>query len=89
MFAHLTRYPFSSVLRRLGAALLELGARDLKALLFPVLPLAADVEDLGMDGSGFTVTLERAESVLELVMELKREAGSFLVIVTGALGLSD
>lgn len=40
------------------------------------------VEAVGVEGRGFTVMLERALSVLELVIELKREAGSFLVIVT-------
>lgn len=45
--------------------------------------LAADVTEFGVDGNGFTVTLERALSVDELVMELKRdEAASFLPIVT-------
>jgi hypothetical protein len=39
--------------------------------------------DVGMDGNGFTVAVERALSVLELVTELKRELGSFLVMVTG------
>jgi len=45
------------------------------------LAVAADALLAGVEGSGFTVTLERALSVLELVMELKREP-SFLPIVT-------
>lgn len=37
----------------------------------------------GVEGNGLRVAVERALSVLELVIELKREFGSFLVIVTG------
>ena len=36
----------------------------------------------GVEGSAFTVASDRALSVLELVRELNREVGSFLVIVT-------
>jgi hypothetical protein len=35
----------------------------------------------GVEGNGFTVAVDRALSVLELVTELKRELGSFLVMV--------
>lgn len=70
------REPLSSVLSRDGAALLEPleAARE---------ALPADGAEFGVDGNGFTVTLERALSVDELVIELKRdEAASFLPIVT-------
>jgi len=69
--------PFSSVLSREGAArreawdtLREALGEAWGALWLP-----------GVEGSGLTVTLERALSVLELVMELKREP-SFRPIVT-------
>lgn len=55
-------------------------------MLFELALRAAEVAELGVDGSGFTVILERALSVLEPVMELKREPASFLVIVTGSAG---
>ena len=54
----------------------------LLATLLLLLLLVLYGEALGRDGSGLTVTLERAESVLELVIELKPEAGSFWVIFT-------
>lgn len=44
----------------------------------------AEEAEVGVEGSGFTVMLERALSVLEPVIELKREIGSCLVIVTGS-----
>jgi hypothetical protein len=50
-------------------------------------PAVADDEAVGVDGSGFegfTVAVDRALSVLELVIELKRELGSFLVMVKGS-----
>lgn len=37
---------------------------------------------IGVDGNGLTVAVECALSVEELVMELKRDRASFLVIVT-------
>jgi hypothetical protein len=43
--------------------------------------LEAD-EVAGVDGRGLTVATDRALSVLELVIELKREVASFLVMVT-------
>lgn len=42
--------------------------------------------DTGGSGSGFTVMLDRALSVLEPVMELKRELVSFRGIVTTQQG---
>lgn len=39
---------------------------------------------MGSDGSGFTVAVELALSVLELVIELKRALGSFLVMITAS-----
>jgi len=44
----------------------------------------ASVADVGVEGRGFTVMLERALSVLEPVIVLKREPASFRVIVTSA-----
>jgi len=69
--SYLGKLPFSSVLRR-GVALREL---DGCGALF--LSSAA-----GVDGSGFIVAVDRALSVEELVIELKREFVSCLVIVT-------
>jgi hypothetical protein len=37
----------------------------------------------GVFGNGFTVAVERPLSVLELVSELKRDAASLRVILTG------
>ena len=71
---HLTSFPFSSVLRREGAARLELIECD-----------GLDLESslaIGVDGKGFTVAVDRPLSVEVLVIELKREPASFLVIVT-------
>lgn len=45
--------------------------------LVPVLPAV----DVGVAGSGFAVADDRALSVLELFVELKREVASFLVMV--------
>jgi hypothetical protein len=73
----LIRFPFSSVLSRDGTALLELWDAARKTWAEE-----AAGEEEGVEGNGFTVILERALSVLEPVMELKREAASFLVIVT-------
>ena len=72
---HLTRLTFSSVLSRDGAALLE--PWDAVREAWP----AVEEARVGVDGRGFTVMLERALSVLEPVMELKREPVSFLPIV--------
>jgi hypothetical protein len=49
-----------------------------KRLMLLATLLAAEV---GVAGSGFTVAEERALSVLELFVELKREVASFLVMV--------
>jgi hypothetical protein len=65
--------PFSSVFSRDGAARRDPWETDREALVPDAL--------VGVGGSGFTVMLERALSVLEPVMELKREP-SFLPIVT-------
>lgn len=72
--------PFSSVLSRDGGALLEpwVAVRE---------ELAAAEAEVGVEGRGFTVILERALSVLEPVMELKREPASFLPIVTNRSGV--
>lgn len=70
---HLIRLPFSSVFSRDGAARRDPWETDREALVPDAL--------VGVGGSGFTVMLERALSVLEPVMELKREP-SFLPIVT-------
>ena len=78
MTAHLIRLPVSSVLRRAGAALLEL-ALDAARRTW-----GGGWGRAGVEGSGLTVMLDRALSVLEPVMELKREPASFLTIVTTA-----
>lgn len=72
---HLIRLPFSSVLSREGAGLRE----PVDAVRMALGPGAAPA---GVEGSGLTVMLDRALSVLEPVMELKREPASFLPIVT-------
>lgn len=73
----------SSVFSLEGAALREDGcAADWEE------PSASAVEGaMGSGrGSGFTVKLERALSVLELVTELRRELASFWAIVAGRAG---
>ncbi len=56
--------------------------REALAAELLLLLLLAMLATVGVEGSGFTVMLDRALSVLEPVMELKREPASFLVIVT-------
>lgn len=77
------RLPFSSVFKRVGAALRELvpAERELERVVFVAAPATGAVGVAG-EGLAFTVLLDRALSVLELVIELNREVGSFLVIVT-------
>ena len=75
---HLMAAPFSSVLSRDGAAFLEPWDAAREAL--------EAGPAVGVEGKGFTVMLERALSVLEPVIELKREAASFLPIVTNGSG---
>ena len=77
MSAHLIRFPVSSVLRREGAALLA-------ELVDAARRTWGGGAAMGVEGSGLTVMLDRALSVLEPVMELKREPVSFLPIVTTA-----
>ena len=72
--------PFPSVFRRIGPPRLE---EPTFLLLLP--PLGDGVVAMGVAGNGFTVAEDRALSVLELVTELKREIGSFLVMVTFAV----
>jgi hypothetical protein len=67
--------PFPSVFSRIGVPRLE----EATFLLL----LLDEVVAVGVEGNGFTVAVDRALSVLELVIELKRELGSFLVMVTG------
>lgn len=67
--------PFPSVLRRIGVPRLEEAA-------FLLLLLVDGVVAGGVAGKGFTVAVDLALSVLELVVELKRELDSFLVMVT-------
>lgn len=86
MASHLVGFPptvaLSSTLRRDGAARRDgCGARREEALL----PAPAGLEKdavVGVKGSGFTVMLDLALSVLEPVMELKRELSSGRGIVT-------
>lgn len=66
------RLPSVVVFTRTGTARLGEGET------FLLLALSVGV---GMDGNGFTVAVDFALSVLELVIELKREL-SFLVIIT-------
>ena len=78
------RLPFSSVFKRVGAALRELppAERELELVVAVVVATATGAVGVAGDGLAFTVPLDRALSVLELVIELNREVGSFLVIVT-------
>lgn len=77
-FTHLRRPPLSSVLRRDGAARRDPCGANLEALLFAAAPLGSGGRGgvVGVEGSGFTVMLDLALSVLEPVMELKREPSS-------------
>ncbi|KAH8905328.1 hypothetical protein BR93DRAFT_929572 [Coniochaeta sp. PMI_546] len=61
-----------------------MGAPRLDEPTFLWLLLLDGVVAVGVAGNGFTVAEDRALSVLELVIELKRELGSFLVMVTGS-----
>ncbi len=65
---YLLRWPFSSVVRRVGAARREPGLASSAAV--------------GGVGRGLIVAVERVLSVEELVIELNRELASFRVIVT-------
>ncbi len=86
MTAHLVGLPppvaLSSTLRRDGAARRDgCGARR-EAALFPA-PAGLEKDAVvGVRGSGFTVMLDLVLSVLEPVMELKREVSSGRGIVT-------
>jgi hypothetical protein len=71
--------PFPSVFKRIGAPRLE---EPTFLLLLLGLELVDGVVAVGVEGNGFAVALDRALSVLELVIELKRELGSFLAMVT-------
>lgn len=82
---HRVRLPFSSVFRRDGAARRDPCGANREAL-FPV-PAPVPVGDAsdgvaGVTGSGFTVMLDLPLSVLEPVMELKRDVSSGRDIVT-------
>ena len=69
--------PIPSDFRRIGPPRLE---EPTFLLLLPALGDGAVAT--GVAGNGFTVAVDRALSVLELVTELKRELDSFLVMVT-------
>lgn len=82
---HRPRVPLSSVFRRIGAARLEPKPR------WPLLLLLLNgvVGLRGVAGNGLMVAEDRALSVLELVTELKRELGSFLVMIHRAQGSAE
>lgn len=79
---HRNRLPLSSVLRRDGAPRRDPCEPNREALLDAPPLLFDSVEAVGVEGSGLTVMLDRALSVLEPVMELKRELSSTRGIVT-------
>jgi hypothetical protein len=80
---HLTRLPLSSVLRREGAARRDPCGVDLPLLLLAAAAPGRGGRDgvVGVKGSGFAVMLDLPLSVLEPVMELKRELSSARGIV--------
>jgi hypothetical protein len=78
---HRVRLPLSSVLRRDGAARRDPCGATLEVLLAAPAKLGSDGV-VGVRGSGFTVMLDLPLSVLEPVMELKRELSSGRGIVT-------
>jgi hypothetical protein len=84
MVTHRPGLPLSSVLRRDGAARRDPCGANLDALWAAPLWLWKIGSDgfVGGNGSGFTVMLDLPLSVLEPVMELKREVSSARGIVT-------
>jgi len=84
MATHLARLPptLSSILRRDGAARRDACGANLDEALFPAPAAFGRDGVVGVKGSGFTVTLDLALSVLEPVRELKREVSSARGIVT-------
>ena len=76
----------SSVLSREGAARREEWGSEPDLVGVALLLVLLSEGDTGGGGSGFTVMLDRALSVLEPVMELKRELASFRGIVAAQQG---
>jgi hypothetical protein len=85
MVTHRPEMPLSSVLRRDGAVRRDPCGANLDALWvapFWLWKFGSDGVVVGGNGSGFTVMLDLPLSVLEPVMELKREVSSARGIVT-------